>query len=158
MSYHIVSIDSPQCSLSCRDGQLTCKTAEGERNFRWRMSRPSSSPVFRPASTANFFWKRPSTASRSSSAKRSSRSAWCCRPTAPRTRFFPAPCSISRHAHGRICGKRRLMPNARTNSRWRNISRPRQGAGGIARNGLWQKTAQGGHLRQNVLADFRRGR
>lgn len=24
MSYHIVSIDSPQCSLSCRDGQLTC--------------------------------------------------------------------------------------------------------------------------------------
>ena len=27
MSYHIVSIDSPQCSLSCRDGQLTCRTA-----------------------------------------------------------------------------------------------------------------------------------
>lgn len=26
MSYHIVSIDSPQCSLSCRDGQLTCRT------------------------------------------------------------------------------------------------------------------------------------
>jgi CRISPR-associated protein Cas1 len=24
MSYHIVSIDSPQCSLSCKDGQLTC--------------------------------------------------------------------------------------------------------------------------------------
>jgi CRISPR-associated protein Cas1 len=33
MSYHIVSIDSPQCSLSCRDGQLTCKTAEGERRL-----------------------------------------------------------------------------------------------------------------------------
>ena len=33
MSYHIVSIDSPQCSLSCRDGQLTCKTAEGERKL-----------------------------------------------------------------------------------------------------------------------------
>ena len=31
MSYHIVSIDSPQCSVSCRDGQLTCKTGEGER-------------------------------------------------------------------------------------------------------------------------------
>src|ERR1043166_6478670 len=29
MSYHIVSIDSPQCSLSCRDGQLTCKTPDG---------------------------------------------------------------------------------------------------------------------------------
>jgi CRISPR-associated protein Cas1 len=33
MSYHIVSIDSPQCSLSCRDGQLTCKTADGERKL-----------------------------------------------------------------------------------------------------------------------------
>lgn len=33
MSYHIVSIDSPNCSLSCRDGQLTCKTAEGERKL-----------------------------------------------------------------------------------------------------------------------------
>ncbi len=33
MSYHIVSIDSPQCSLSCRDGQLTCTTAEGERKL-----------------------------------------------------------------------------------------------------------------------------
>ncbi len=29
MSYHIVSIDAPQCSLSCRDGQLTCKTVDG---------------------------------------------------------------------------------------------------------------------------------
>lgn len=33
MSFHIVSIDSPQCSLSCRDGQLTCKTPEGERKL-----------------------------------------------------------------------------------------------------------------------------
>jgi len=33
MSYHIVNIDSPQCSISCRDGQLTCKTAEGERRL-----------------------------------------------------------------------------------------------------------------------------
>jgi CRISPR-associated protein Cas1 len=33
MSFHIVSIDSPQCSLSCRDGQLTCKTAEGEKKL-----------------------------------------------------------------------------------------------------------------------------
>ena len=33
MSYHIVSIDSANCSLSCRDGQLTCKTAEGERKL-----------------------------------------------------------------------------------------------------------------------------
>lgn len=31
MSYHIVSIDSPDCSLSCKDGQLTCKSAEGDR-------------------------------------------------------------------------------------------------------------------------------
>ena len=33
MSFHIVSIDSPQCSLSCRDGQLTCKTPEGEKKL-----------------------------------------------------------------------------------------------------------------------------
>lgn len=33
MSYHIVSIDSPNCSLSCRDGQLTCRTEEGERKL-----------------------------------------------------------------------------------------------------------------------------
>lgn len=33
MSYHIVSIDSAQCSLSCKDGQLTCKSAEGERKL-----------------------------------------------------------------------------------------------------------------------------
>lgn len=33
MSYHIVSIDSPQCSISCRDGQLTCRTPEGERKL-----------------------------------------------------------------------------------------------------------------------------
>src|SRR5947207_2762424 len=33
MSYHIVNIDSPQCSLSCRDGQLTCKTVEGEKKL-----------------------------------------------------------------------------------------------------------------------------
>src|SRR5438445_9782937 len=33
MGFHIVSIDSPQCSLSCRDGQLTCKTAEGEKKL-----------------------------------------------------------------------------------------------------------------------------
>jgi CRISPR/Cas system-associated endonuclease Cas1 len=33
MSYHIVSIDSPQCSLSCKDGQLTCKSTEGERKL-----------------------------------------------------------------------------------------------------------------------------
>lgn len=33
MSYHIVSIDSANCSLSCRDGQLTCKTADGERKL-----------------------------------------------------------------------------------------------------------------------------
>jgi CRISP-associated protein Cas1 len=30
MSYHIVSIDSPQCSISCRDGQLICSVA-GEK-------------------------------------------------------------------------------------------------------------------------------
>lgn len=33
MSYHIVSIDAPDCSLSCKDGQLTCKSAEGERRL-----------------------------------------------------------------------------------------------------------------------------
>ncbi len=33
MSYHIINIDSPQCSLSCRDGQLTCKSpGEVERS------------------------------------------------------------------------------------------------------------------------------
>lgn len=30
MSYHIVNIDSPKCSLSCRDGQLTCQGDDGE--------------------------------------------------------------------------------------------------------------------------------
>ena len=29
MSFHIVSIDAPQCSLSCKDGQLVCRV-EGE--------------------------------------------------------------------------------------------------------------------------------
>lgn len=29
MGYHIVSIDAPQCSLSCKDGRLTC-TVKGE--------------------------------------------------------------------------------------------------------------------------------
>lgn len=33
MSYHIVSIDAPSCSLSCRDGQLTCKTDEGIKSL-----------------------------------------------------------------------------------------------------------------------------
>ena len=33
MSYHIVSIDSPQCAISCHDGQLTCKTADGEKKL-----------------------------------------------------------------------------------------------------------------------------
>lgn len=31
MSYHIVSIDAPRCSVGCRDGQLTCKTDGLER-------------------------------------------------------------------------------------------------------------------------------
>jgi CRISP-associated protein Cas1 len=30
VSYHIVNIDGPQCSLSCRDGQLVCRNADGE--------------------------------------------------------------------------------------------------------------------------------
>lgn len=33
MSFHIVNIDAPTCSLSCRDGQLTCRTDEGERRL-----------------------------------------------------------------------------------------------------------------------------
>jgi len=33
MSYHIVTIDSPRCSISCRDGQLTCTTPEGDRRL-----------------------------------------------------------------------------------------------------------------------------
>src|SRR5271168_5011318 len=33
MSYHIVNIDNANCSLSCRDGQLTCKTADGEKKL-----------------------------------------------------------------------------------------------------------------------------
>ena len=31
VSYHILSIDTPQCSLSCRDGQVTCTTEEGTK-------------------------------------------------------------------------------------------------------------------------------
>lgn len=33
MSYHIVSIDSPSCSLTCRDGQLICRVEQGERKL-----------------------------------------------------------------------------------------------------------------------------
>lgn len=33
MSYHIVSIDAPTCSLSCKNGQLTCKTDEGTKSL-----------------------------------------------------------------------------------------------------------------------------
>ena len=33
MSYHIVSIDAPNCSLSCKDGQLVCKTGAEERKL-----------------------------------------------------------------------------------------------------------------------------
>ena len=33
MAYHLVSIDSPQCAVGCKDGQLICKTAEGERKL-----------------------------------------------------------------------------------------------------------------------------
>ena len=33
MSYHIVNIDAANCSLTCRDGQLICKSAEGERKL-----------------------------------------------------------------------------------------------------------------------------
>ncbi|MDB4143118.1 type II CRISPR-associated endonuclease Cas1 [Akkermansiaceae bacterium] len=33
MSYHIVTIDAPSCSLSCRDGQLVCKTDEGTNSI-----------------------------------------------------------------------------------------------------------------------------
>jgi CRISPR-associated protein Cas1 len=33
MSYHIVSIDSPQCSVSCRDGRLVCKSGDGEKSL-----------------------------------------------------------------------------------------------------------------------------
>ncbi len=29
MSYHIINIDSPQCSLTCRDGQLSCRLSDG---------------------------------------------------------------------------------------------------------------------------------
>lgn len=31
MSYHIVSIDEPSCSLSCKDGQLTCRIDDQTR-------------------------------------------------------------------------------------------------------------------------------
>jgi len=33
VSYHIVSIDSPQCSLTCRNGQLICRNEEGEKKL-----------------------------------------------------------------------------------------------------------------------------
>lgn len=33
MSYHIVSIDAPTCSLGCKDGQLTCKTDQGTKSL-----------------------------------------------------------------------------------------------------------------------------
>jgi len=33
VAYHIINIDSPKCSLSCRDGQLTCRSEQGERKL-----------------------------------------------------------------------------------------------------------------------------
>lgn len=33
MSFHIVNIDSPECVLSYRDGQLTCRSTEGDRSL-----------------------------------------------------------------------------------------------------------------------------
>lgn len=33
VAYHIVSIDSPECVLSCRNGQLTCKTGTTSRSL-----------------------------------------------------------------------------------------------------------------------------
>lgn len=33
MSYHIVSIDAPNCSISCQDGQLVCRTGEDARKL-----------------------------------------------------------------------------------------------------------------------------
>ncbi len=30
MSYHVVNIDSPECSVSCSKGQLTCREADGQ--------------------------------------------------------------------------------------------------------------------------------
>lgn len=32
MSYHIVSIDTPSCFLSCKKGQLTCRIPDGDTN------------------------------------------------------------------------------------------------------------------------------
>jgi CRISP-associated protein Cas1 len=33
VSYHIINIDTPSCSLTCRDGQLTCRSDQGERKL-----------------------------------------------------------------------------------------------------------------------------
>lgn len=33
MSYHIVNIDAPQCSITCKDGQLVCKTQDEIRTL-----------------------------------------------------------------------------------------------------------------------------
>jgi CRISP-associated protein Cas1 len=33
MGYHIVNIDSAQCSLSCKNGQLVCKTGDKEKSL-----------------------------------------------------------------------------------------------------------------------------
>ena len=37
MSFHIVSIDAPNCSLSCRNGQSTCRTEGSVR--AWFLTR-----------------------------------------------------------------------------------------------------------------------
>jgi CRISPR-associated protein Cas1 len=33
MSFHIVSIDTPNCSITCRNGQLVCRSDDGERSL-----------------------------------------------------------------------------------------------------------------------------
>ena len=51
MSFHIVSIDSPQCSPSSRDGQLMCKMADGERKLpveEWKVGGTLCTPPRSP--------------------------------------------------------------------------------------------------------------
>ena len=125
MSYHIVSIDSPQCSISCKDGQLTCKTAEGERKLPLEDVASIIITSFSASIHSELFLE----------AAKHGVALIICEAFKPVSLVLPANRSTDtilsramldlRRACGRICGKRRLTPSARTNSRWRNISRRR---------------------------------
>jgi CRISPR-associated protein Cas1 len=60
VSYHIINIDSPQCSLTCRDGQLSCKMADGaQRSLPMEDVAAIIISSFSAQFMVRYFWMRP---------------------------------------------------------------------------------------------------